>query len=70
MPQVGGQVLVVYLGLTESGVVRGVHDEARRVDVEMEDGRQETFMLNRATATFTAGGGQTGARLRFPARGR
>jgi hypothetical protein len=68
MPVVGGSVTVHYLGSTMSGIVRGVHDEARRLEVETEDGRMETFLLNRATATFTSAGSQVGARLRFPAR--
>lgn len=65
MPHVGAQVTVEYLGFSVHGVVRLVDDDGRHVEVETEDGRHEIFALNRATATFTAGGGQTGARLRF-----
>jgi hypothetical protein len=65
MPQVGGSVLVDYLGATVRGTVRDVADDGRRLDVVTEDGRTLTFALNRATATFTAGGGQTAPRLRF-----
>lgn len=67
MPQVGGQVSIEYLGATVRGVVRHVDVQERRVEVETEDGRLERFALNRATATFTADGSQTGARLRFSA---
>ncbi len=35
--------------------------------VATEHGDVERFVLNRATARFTAGGALTGARLRFPA---
>ena len=55
-----------YLGSIMNGIVRSVHDDARRLEVEIEDGRMETFLLNRATATFTSAGSQVGARLRFP----
>lgn len=65
MPRPGGPVLVDYLGLTVPGVVHEVGDEGRQLQVLTEDGTMLTFALNRATATFTAGGGQTGPRLRF-----
>ena len=65
MPTVGGSVLIDHLGATEPGIVHSVDPEARRVEVATEDGRTISFSLNRATATFTADGGQTGARLRF-----
>ncbi|MGI8713080.1 MAG: hypothetical protein ACR2NR_07855 [Solirubrobacteraceae bacterium] len=67
MPQVGGQVSIEYLGATVTGVVSQVDVDGRRVEVTTDDGRLETFALNRATATFTADGSQTGARLRFSA---
>ena len=51
-----------------NGIVRSVTTRARRLEVETEDGRLETFLLNRATATFTSAGSQVGARLRFPVR--
>jgi hypothetical protein len=65
MPTVGGQVLVDYLDATVRGTVREVGADGRTLTVVTEDHRQLTFALNRATATFTAGGGQTGPRLRF-----
>jgi hypothetical protein len=65
MPQVGGSVLIDYLGSTVRGTVREVRDGGRRLEVVTEDGRVLSFALNRATATFTAGGGQTAPRLRF-----
>jgi hypothetical protein len=65
MPHVGGRVLVDYLGSTVGGVVQHVDDDGRRLDVVTDEGTTLTFTLNRATATFTAEGGQTGPRLRF-----
>lgn len=65
MPTVGAEVIIDHLGSTEHGIVRSVDAHARRLQVATEDGRTVEFALNRATATFTAGGGQTGARLRF-----
>lgn len=65
MPTIGAEVLIDHLGSVEHGVVRSVDFEARRVEVVAEDGRTLVFVLNRATARFTAGGGLTGARLRF-----
>lgn len=67
MPELGGVVLIDHLGSTVAGVVSHVDGDGRRLEVETEDGATTTFVLNRATATFTAGGGQTGARLRFAA---
>lgn len=67
MPTEGAEVLIDHLGVTEPGVVQRVDPEARTVDVVCEDGRIETFALNRATARFTSGGALAGARLRFPA---
>ena len=72
MPVVGGRVVVSYLGATVPGTVRSVSDDGRRLEVTTEDGQNLAFALNRATATFTAAGEQTGARLTFvgePARG-
>lgn len=65
MPQVGRPVLIDYLGSTVPGTVTEVADEGRRVVVETEEGATLSFELNRATAMFTAGGGQTAPRLRF-----
>ena len=59
MPQPGGSVLIDYLGTTVHGTVKEVSDEGRRLEVVTDDGATLTFALNRATATFTAGGGQT-----------
>ena len=67
MPQVGGAVLVDYLGSTVRGSVRAISDDGRRLEVLTEDGAALTFALNRATATFTVDGGQTAPRLRFVA---
>jgi hypothetical protein len=65
MPRVGATVSIEYLGATVRGVVDSVEADGRRLHVHTEDGRSMQFALNRATATFTADGGQTGARLRF-----
>ncbi len=65
MPEVGRSVLIDYLGSTVRGTVHAVADDGRRVEVVTEDGATVTFELNRATAMFTAGGGQTAPRLRF-----
>jgi hypothetical protein len=69
MPEVGGAVVIDYLGSTARGVVSSVDQDARRLEVETEDGRTLTFELNRATATFTADGSQTGPRLSFETPG-
>lgn len=65
MPTVGAEVIIDHLGATEHGIVQAVDAQARQVEVATERGEAITFTLNRATATFIAGGGQTGARLRF-----
>ena len=65
MPRVGAAVSIEYLGATVRGVVDSIEGDGRRVMVETEDGRSVHFALNRATATFTIDGSQTGARLRF-----
>jgi hypothetical protein len=65
MPRVGLAVSIEYLGTTVRGVVEAVDEEGRRVTVHTEEGGTVHFSLNRATATFTVDGTQTGARLRF-----
>jgi hypothetical protein len=65
MPVVGAAVIIDHLGSTERGVVAAVDADERSVRVTAEHGRTLTFVLNRATATFTSDGGQTGSRLRF-----
>jgi hypothetical protein len=65
MPEAGRPVLIEYLGSTLRGTVKEVAEEGRRLEVVTEDGATLTFELNRATAMFTAGGGQTAPRLRF-----
>ncbi|MFZ0040443.1 MAG: class I SAM-dependent methyltransferase [Solirubrobacteraceae bacterium] len=69
MPEVGGPVRIDYLGSTARGVVHSVDEQARRLEVTTEDGQTLTFELNRATATFTVDGNQTGPRLSFEAPG-
>ncbi len=68
MPVVGAEVIIDHLGSVERGVVHAVDPEARTVEVAGEHGRTLVFSLNRATATFTSDGGQTGSRLRFEQR--
>jgi hypothetical protein len=68
MPEVGRAVLIEYLATTVPGTVKEVAEDGRRVEVVTEDGATLTFELNRATAMFTAGGGQTAPRLRFVPR--
>jgi hypothetical protein len=65
MPYVGGRVLVSFLGATVGGTVRSVSADGRHLEVVTEEGETLRFALNRATATFTAEGEQTGARLTF-----
>ena len=65
MPVVGAAVIIDHLGSTEHGVVASVDAHARSVGVTTDRGHALTFVLNRATATFTSDGGQTGSRLRF-----
>lgn len=65
MPVVGGAVVVNFLGSTVRATVDTVDDDGRRLHVTTEDGEALWFALNRATATFTAEGHQTGARLSF-----
>ena len=69
MPRVGGAVLVNFLGSTVRATVDSVAAEGRRLRVTTEDGETLWFVLNRATATFTAEGHQTGARLTFTPEG-
>ena len=65
LPTPGRPVEIDYLGATVSATVSHVAEDGRTLEVVTEDGASLTFTLNRATATFTAGGGQTGPRLRF-----
>jgi hypothetical protein len=68
MPEAGQAVLIQYLATTVGGTVKEVAEDGRRLEVVTEDGATLTFELNRATAIFTAGGGQTAPRLRFRPR--
>lgn len=69
MPLIGGSVVVSFLGSTVRGSVKSVAEDGRRLEVTTEDGETLSFALNRATATFTAEGHQTGARLTFDGPG-
>ena len=68
MPQVGGSVLVSFLGSTVRGVIDSVEPDGQRLRVSTEDGERLSFVLNRATAMFTSEGALTGARLSFSER--
>jgi hypothetical protein len=65
MPVVGGRVIVNFLGTSVPGTVSAVLEDGRRLEVTTDEGETILFALNRATATFTAQGEQTGARLSF-----
>jgi len=69
MPLIGGSIVVNFLGSTVGGTVKSVAEDGRRLEVTTDDGETLTFALNRATATFTAEGHQTGARLTFDGTG-
>ena len=51
LPVEGAEVTIVYLGVTEPGVIAGLHDDGRTVDVETLSGEQLRFRLN-ATGWF------------------
>jgi hypothetical protein len=51
---------------SSDGAPGDAHGRRRALLVATEDGALERFVLNRATARFTAEGALTGARLRFP----
>ena len=51
LPVEGAEVTIVYLGVTEPGVIAEVHDEGRTVDVETLSGERLRFRLN-ATGWF------------------
>jgi hypothetical protein len=57
--------MVNFLGSSVRGTVDSIEPDGRRLCVTTEDGETLFFALNRATATFTAEGEQTGARLAF-----
>jgi hypothetical protein len=65
MPHIGGAVLVSFLGSTVHATVDRIESGGRRLRVTTDDGETLWFALNGATATFTAEGHQTGARLSF-----
>lgn len=56
---------VSFLGSSVRGVVDSIDPDGRRLLVTTDEGETLAFGLNRATATFTADGHQTGARLAF-----
>jgi hypothetical protein len=65
MPQVGRHVVVVYLDSRVGGVISEVLDDGRRLIVSTDEGERIRFVLNRATAAFTAEHVRSGPRLIF-----
>ncbi len=56
---------VVYLDSRVAGVISDVLEDGRRIIVRTEEGERIGFVLNRATAAFTADGIGSGPRLMF-----
>jgi hypothetical protein len=65
MPSVGDEVTVAYLSTRVRGVVAGIDDDVRSLEVHTEEGERLDFGLNRATGHYLADGRQSGARLLF-----
>jgi hypothetical protein len=65
MPHVGRAVIVVYLDSRVTGLISEVLDDGRRIVVTTEEGERLSFVLNRATAAFTAEAVRSGPRLIF-----
>jgi hypothetical protein len=65
MPHVGRRVVVVYLDCRVGGVISEVLDDGRRILVTTDEGDRLAFVLNRATAAFTAEALGSGPRLIF-----
>jgi hypothetical protein len=64
MPRVGARARIVHFGgWVEQGVVVGVREEGRRLDVRDESGQVLEFALNPATARFVPAGDARGPRL-------
>jgi hypothetical protein len=66
LPVEGAEVTVVYLGVTEPGVIAVVEDEGRTLDVETLAGERLRFRLN-ATGWFVTA--DRSARLQLSAPG-
>lgn len=57
VPRSGAPARVIHFGgTTEAGTVVAVHDRGRRIEVRCEGGETLEFVLNPATARFTAAG--------------
>jgi hypothetical protein len=65
MPHVGRPVVVVYLDSRVAGLISDVFDDGRRIIVTTDEGERIRFVLNRATAAFTAENVRSGPRLIF-----
>jgi phage gp45-like len=64
VPRVGASARITYFGGgTEHGVVIGVHDEGRRLEVRGESGETIEFVLSPATAKFVVAGAARTERL-------
>jgi hypothetical protein len=66
LPVEGAEVTVVYLGVTEPGVIAAVEDEGRTLEVETLAGERLRFRLN-ATGWFVTA--DRSARLQLSAPG-
>ena len=67
VPRVGVRSRIVHFGGgSQPGVVVGVHDEGRRVEVRSDEGELLEFVLNPATARFMSASGPHGPRLELP----
>ena len=66
LPVEGAEVTVVYLGVSEPGVIAAVEDEGRMLDVETLAGERLRFRLN-ATGWFVTA--DRSARLQLSAPG-
>jgi hypothetical protein len=65
MPHVGRSVIVVYLDSRVAGVISEVLEDGRCIVVNTDEGERLSFVLNRATAAFTAEAARGGPRLIF-----
>lgn len=64
MPRVGAPARICHFGgQFEPGVIVGVLEEGRRLQVRGESGEVQEFVLNAASARFIEAGSAQGARL-------
>jgi hypothetical protein len=64
VPRLGARARIVHFGgVVEHGIVLGVHEGGRRLEVRDEAGRVLEYVLSQATAGFVLAGDARGARL-------